>query len=223
MDKGIGRVLAKLRETGQAENTLILFLADNGGCHEEKIAGEQPTPPGPADSFTSYGRAWANASNTPFRMYKHWVHEGGIASPLIMHWPAAMRNPNRIDRQPGFITDLMATCLDAAGAAYPREHNGIGITPTEGRSLVPAVRHAKREIRQTVCWEHMGNRAVRHDDWKLVSQRNGAWELYNLAADRCEMKDLAAAEPARVAAMQKIYEEWAVRVGAVPPEQLRRR
>lgn len=212
MDRGIGRLMEKL-----GENTIVLFLVDNGGCHEEKIGGEKPGLPGPVDSFTSYGRAWANASNTPFRMYKHWVHEGGISSPLILHWPAQMRRAGQFDRSLAHITDIMPTCLEAAGAKYPS-----GKTPIEGKSLLGAAR-GKREVRQTIVWEHQGNRAVRDGDWKLVSQRDGAWELYNVAKDRCELKNLAEAEPARVARMVKTYDEWAARVGAVPPAMLRRK
>jgi arylsulfatase A-like enzyme len=213
MDRGIGRLMEMLDD-----NTIVLFLADNGGCHEEKIAGERPEPPGPAESFTSYGRAWANASNTPFRMYKHWVHEGGISSPLILHWPARMRRGGTFDRGLAHITDIMPTCLEAAGASYP-----AGKTPLAGKSLLAAAQGGRRDLRRTVVWEHQGNRAVRDGDWKLVAQRDGAWELYNVAADRCEMENLAAAQPGRVAQMSQAYDEWAAHVGAVPPAMLRTR
>ncbi|MBC8167568.1 MAG: arylsulfatase [Bryobacteraceae bacterium] len=223
MDQGIGRVVDTLKRTGQFDNTVILFLADNGGCHEQKIRGEVPSPAGPADSFTSYGRPWANASNTPFRMYKHWVHEGGISSPLILHWPGAPRKGGGFDRQPAHVTDLMATALDAAGAKYPASRNGHEITPTDGQSLLPAVRRKKRKIRETICWEHEGARAVRHGKWKLVAEHLGPWSLYNIERDRCEMNDLTKREPSRLAELTAIYDAWAARCGVVPFDQVQKR
>jgi arylsulfatase len=223
MDRGIGRVLDKLKEQGRDSNTIVLFLADNGGCHEEPNRGTPGVPPGHADSFMAYGRAWANASNTPFRMYKHWVHEGGIASPLIAHWPAAMKNGGGFDRDPAHITDIMATCLDAAGASYPESRNGRQIVPTEGRSMLPALRGGRRRFRETLFWEHEGGRAVRYRNWKLVAEHKAPWELYDLAADRCELKNRAAEQRGRVAQMVRMYEEWAARCGVVPYDDLRRR
>jgi arylsulfatase len=217
MDQGIGRVLSKLDS-----NTLVLFLADNGGCHEEPNRGKPGVPAGEPDSFLAYGRPWASASNTPFRMYKHWTHEGGIASPLIAHFPALMKNGARFDRDPAHITDIMATCLDAAGAAYPSTHNGREVIPTEGVSLLPALRGSQRRFRDTLYWEHEGARAVRNRDWKLVAAHGAKWELYNLASDRCEMRDLALEQPGRVAQMTRMYERWAARCGVVRPEELRK-
>ena len=221
MDQGIGRVLAKVRETGQEDNTLIMFLADNGGCAEERIAGENSHPPGPAESFTSYGKAWANASNTPFRLYKHWVHEGGIASPFIARWPARIKDRGVLRQQPSHVIDIMATCLDAAGVQYPTTYRGRDITPLEGRSLLPAFAGKQPRIHDAIFWEHEGNRAVRQDNWKLVSKHPGGWELYDLAADRTEMNDLAAKDPDRVKRMASRYESWAARCGVLPWEQVR--
>lgn len=216
LDQGIGRVLAKVKELGQEDNTLVLFLADNGGCAEEKIAGEQAAPAGPADSFTSYGLPWANASNTPFRLYKHWVHEGGISSPLIARWPAVIKARNTLSHQPGHIIDIMATCLDAAGATYPKTYQGREILPLEGRSLLPVLQGRQREPHPALYWEHEGNRAMRQGTWKLVSRHPGEWELFDLETDRTELKNLAADEPARVKAMALAWDAWAARVGVVP-------
>ena len=220
MDQNIGRVLAKVRETGQEDNTLILFLADNGGCAEEHLQADKGLPPGPAESFTSYGRPWANASNTPFRLYKHWVHEGGIATPLIARWPAVIRQRGSITRQTGHIIDLMATCLDVAGTPYPRTYQGRAITPLEGQSLLPVFEGRQREGHASLCWEHEGNRAVRQGPWKLVSRHPDNWELYNMEADRTELHDLAAANPSRVKGMIAIYEGWAKKCGVVPWKDL---
>jgi hypothetical protein len=138
--------------------------------------------PGPEDTFISYGKAWANVSDTPFREYKHWVHEGGIATPLIAHWPGRIQARGALRHQPGHLIDIMATCLEVAGARYPARFNGTKITPSEGRSLVPAFdnRPIKRD---GLFWEHEGNRAVRDGKWKLVAKSPaGRWELYDLTA-----------------------------------------
>ncbi|MBL8293346.1 MAG: sulfatase-like hydrolase/transferase, partial [Bryobacterales bacterium] len=178
--------------------------------------------PGPINSFTSYRTPWANASNTPFRLYKHWVHEGGISTPFIAHWPRRIRARNRLNHSPGHLIDVMATCLDVAQAPYPTQHRGKPILPLEGRSLLPVLQTGSREPHPALFWEHEGNRAVLQGDWKLVSRYPGDWELYNLALDRTEMQNLAPREPARVAAMQSLYQAWAQRCGVVEWSQLRR-
>jgi arylsulfatase len=222
MDQNVGRVLARLRELGQEQNTLILFLADNGGCAEMNIAGEvRDVSPGGPDSFTSYGLPWANASNTPFRLYKHWVHEGGIASPLIAHWPSELRNPGRITHEPAHLIDIMATCLDAAGVPYPTEYNGRPVLPLEGRSFRGALAGRRDRSRRALYWEHEGNRAVREDNWKLVSRHPGGWELYDLEADRTEMKNLAPQQAARVDRMRAMYDAWAARANVLPWDDVR--
>ena len=216
MDQNIGRVLAKVRELGQEENTLVLFLADNGGCAEEKIRYESPLPAGPADSYTSYGLPWANASNTPFRLYKHWVHEGGIATPLIAYWPSVMRRKGSITHQPGHLVDLMATCLDVAGTPYPKTYQGRAITPAEGKSLLPVFQGRRRAGHEALYWEHEGNRAVRQGKWKLVSRHPDDWELYDLEADRTETRNLAASNAAKVKKLAAGYDAWAARCGVTP-------
>ncbi len=222
MDQNIGRILDKVKELGQEQNTLILFLADNGGCAEVIDRGKHGVPAGGPDSFLSYGPPWANASNTPFRRYKHWVHEGGIATPLIAHWPQGIKDGGKITHQPGHLMDIMATCLDAGGTPYPRTFKNRPITPLEGRSLLPVFQGRKRAEHPYLCWEHEGNRAVRQGKWKLVAQFKGPWELYDLQADRTETRDLAKANPARVKALTKIYDSWAQRCGVLPFESLQK-
>jgi arylsulfatase len=219
MDQGIGKVLAKIAALGMKDNTLVLFLADNGGCAEIVNSGKPGAPAGTADSFLSYGVGWANASNTPFRLYKHWVHEGGIATPLVAYWPATIKTP-AIVHQPGHLIDIMATCCDVAGAEYPKTHRGREITPLEGKSLLPIFLGKERAGHEAIFWEHEGNRAVRQGKWKLVALHGGPWELYDLEADRTEMNNLAAKQPEKVAGMSKLYDQWAKRAGVVPWQQL---
>lgn len=223
LDQGIGRILAKVKERGEEENTLVLFLADNGGCAEILDRGKAGAPAGSPDSYTSYGVGWANASNTPFRLYKHWVHEGGISTPLIASWPSVLRKEGKISHEVGHLVDLMATCVDAAGATYPKEFRGKPIPPMEGRSLVPVLRTGKRSPHPVLAWEHEGNRALRQGPWKLVSRYPGQWELYNLEKDRTERNNLAAAHPAKAEELKKLYEQWAQRAGVAPWDEINRK
>ncbi|MBN1491089.1 MAG: arylsulfatase [Phycisphaerae bacterium] len=180
------------------------------------VLGGPDVMPGGPDTYIAYGEAWANVSNTPFREYKHWVHEGGIATPLIAHWPKGIRRRGEIEQQPGQVIDLMATCVDVAGARYPSEHEGNTIHPLEGASLAPAFAGGQIE-RDAIYWEHEGNRAVRVGQWKLVAKGPaGPWELYDMANDRTEMHDLAAEQPQRVADMVARWEAWARRAGVLP-------
>ncbi len=253
LDQGVGRIVEELKRKGDFDNTLIFFLADNGGCAEEY--GSQgpikPDPseniplrpmekdalqpdmqpkvtrdgrpvrtghgvmPGPADTYISYGKPWANASNTPFRLYKHWVHEGGISTPLIAHWPAQIKDRGKLRRQPGHLIDIMATCVDVAGAKYPVEYKGNRIIPMEGKSLFPAFDDKSIE-REAIYWEHEGNRAVRQGKWKLVSKHPDKWELYDLEADRTELNNLAEQYPEKVGQLKALYESWAARCGVQP-------
>lgn len=246
MDQGIGRILQALRDTEQWENTLILFLADNGGCAEELDAsmaervrhgwekigtmetrqggpvrfGNAPDiMPGAEDTYASYGIPWANVSNTPFRLYKHWVHEGGIATPLIAHWPAGIADRGAWRHQPGQLPDIMATCLDLAGTPYPQVHNGHAIKPLEGFSLTPTFADESHP-REVLFWEHEGNKAVRQGRWKLVCKFPGEWELYDLEADRTETRNLASIHPDTVQRLATLYQEWATRCGVVPWDEL---
>ncbi len=246
MDQQIGRLISDLKAHGELENTLILFLSDNGACAEWDPYGfdlsfdpNRPIEPGRGisvgtpdkpnilhtgaaldamggpGSYFGYGSGWANACNTPFRMYKHYVHEGGISTPLIVHWPTGIHAHGEFRPHVGHIMDIMATCLDVAGAKYPSQMNGNDITPTPGISLAPTFTTDKSASRRDyLAWEHEGNRAIRQDKWKLVALAGQKWELYDIEADRAEEHDLASAQPNKVAALAKLYNEWAAKVGA---------
>jgi arylsulfatase len=241
MDQGIGRIIDQLEESGEFENTLILFLSDNGGCAEilsevwprslhvpyemsdgsPVFRGKHPDRlPGPANTYASYGVGWANASNTPFTYFKHYIQEGGISTPLVVSWPKGIPRAmkGRTTAQVGHIKDIMPTILEVAGAAYPERFQGNRVTPTEGFSLVRSL--AGKEVSvPPLFWEHHGNRGMRSGDWKLVGIKNGPWELYNLAQDRIESRDLASQYPDRVSAMAAEYRGWADRVGVVENPQ----
>ena len=275
MDAGIGRIVESLEERGELENTLILFLQDNGGCQEQlgryaddgterwesikkwgtvagsraegpslppMVKGELQTRmvpvqtrdgypvrmgpmamPGPADTYIAYGEAWANVSNTPFRMYKHFVHEGGIATPLIAHWPRGIRDANALRHTPGHLIDLMATCVDLGGGIYPEEYKGSSIQPMEGMSLVPVFERDELPERH-LLWEHEGNAAIRKGEWKLVGKKvmlpdstlEDRWELYNLAEDRSELNDLSESNPEKFRELLELFTEEAWRVRFFP-------
>ncbi|HOX58361.1 MAG TPA: arylsulfatase [Candidatus Paceibacterota bacterium] len=217
MDTAVGRFVDTLRRRGALDNTLILFLSDNGGNAEAGPEGRYVgQPPGSADSNVFCGQSWATLENTPFRRYKHYNHEGGISTPLIAHWPARISIGGGLRPQPGHLIDIMATCVEVAGAAYPKEYKGKVIQPMEGRSLVPAFDNQPIK-RDALYWEHEGNAAVRVGDWKLVRQgRKGPWELYDLKADRTEQRDLAAAQPERARELAAKWDAWAERAQVKP-------
>ncbi len=179
--------------------------------------------PGATDTYIAYGRGWANASNTPFRLYKHWVHEGGISTPLIVHWPGRVRAKGELRGQPGHLIDIMATSVDVAGANYPVEYKGNEIIPMQGRSLVPVFDNKPIRRDEGLFWEHEGNRAVRKGDWKLVSRYPGKWELYNMKADRTEMNDLFEERPEIAKELVEMYNDWAGRSFVVPWGELTRK
>ncbi len=223
MDRGIGRIVKELKKEGELDNTLIFFLQDNGGCAEFISNGSKDVAlMGTKESFESYRLPWANASNTPFRMFKHWTHEGGIATPLIIHWPKGMVNPGRTSERPGQLMDIMATCVEVSGAKYPAEYKGNEIHPLEGESLVKSIKNESDGRKADLFWEHEANRAIRVGNWKLVlmaSDRfpfDGKWELYNLAEDRTETNDLADKYPEKVEEMKTKWDEWAKRVNVYP-------
>lgn len=250
MDRGLGRIVEELERQGLLENTLILFLQDNGGCAEtlgwarmdpgakyepwgpdvlqpkiwppmqtrdgRNVRTGPDVMPGPADTYLAYGRPWASVSNTPFREYKHWVHEGGIATPLIAHWPAGIEGKNRWSHEPAHLIDILATCLDISGAHYPETLDGERLTPPEGISLAPAFRGEKLARPTPLFWEHEGHRAVRQGKWKLVAKHRERWALHDLERDRAEQRDLSAEHPEKVKELVELYEAWAERCGVVP-------
>lgn len=217
MDQNIGKLVQTLTELGELDNTLIFFLADNGGCAEGGQIGRGPV----SNMWTregyshSYGQGWANASNTPFRRFKHWVDEGGIATPLVVQWPEAIEGGGRWVREPAHLIDLMATALDVSGAEYPETLNGNPIRPLEGESLRPAFGGGSID-REAIYWEHEGNRAVRMGKWKLVAKHGEAWRLHDMDADRSELRDVGAANASVREQMTALYEAWARRAGVLP-------
>ena len=238
VDQGVGRILAALRSAGVDGDTLIMFLSDNGGCAEFLAEdGSMPQParyggvnpdgspvvvgnipglrPGGAQTFMSYDLPWANASNTPFRRFKRWTHEGGISTPFILSWPARIREPG-IVHSPVHLIDIMPTCLDAAGASHPTERAGQQTIPLEGESMLPAIERRDWARERPIVWEHEGSRAVRQGQWKLVSAIGGGWELYDMERDRTELDDLYARNRPRARELERIYHEWAERCGVLP-------
>lgn len=250
MDQGIGRIVAALKANDLLDNTLILFLQDNGGCAEvfgrNLKVGPQERPekptlppmgkdelqtlmiptqsrdgyplrrgivmPGPAETQIGYGKNWANISNTPFREYKHWVHEGGIATPLVAHWPKGIDIKNGWEHTPTHLIDLMATAIDLSGASYPEDK-----IPVEGVSLQPAFRGEQINRGKPIYWEHEGNRAVRDGKWKLVAKGvKGKWQLYDMELDRTETNDLVEQQSEIASKMANQYETWAKERGVVP-------
>jgi arylsulfatase len=179
--------------------------------------------PGPADTYIGYGRNWANVSNTPFREYKHWVHEGGISTPLIISWPNGIKAKNELRHQPGHLIDMMATCVDAAGVNYPKDYKGQSITPMEGKSLLPVFTENEPVQRDAIYWEHEGNRAIRQGNWKLVAKGiKGPWELYDIEADRSELHNLAEQQPQRVKEMADMWQAYAERANVIPWPDLKK-
>ena len=222
MDRNIGRVVEKLRSAGRLDNTLILFMVDNGvpgtGVHDWRglFAKSGKHPETRVDNYSEWakrggwssssGRGWANLSNTPFRMYKRYTHEGGVATPLIVHWPKGVRARGELRHAPGHLIDIAPTCLAAAG-----------LTPKgmEGESLLPVFARDRKQER-TLFWEHEGNRAVRRGSYKLVALHDSPWELYDMDRDRSELNDLSSAMPGKLRELERAYEAWASRVGAKP-------
>jgi len=206
MDRNIGRVLAQLEAMGAAENTLVLFLSDNGGCAE--LRNDTPdVPPGPVNSYRSVDPPWANAQNTPFRDYKRYLTEGGISTPLIAHWPGRIAG-GTITHAAGHVIDLLPTLLDAAGAAYPAEAPKI-----EGSSLLPVMTQAAPGGDRELYWAFGMEAAMRLGDWKIVHGAKEPWHLYDMKHDRTELNDLAAEQPERVQSMAAAWDVWAATVG----------
>ncbi len=209
MDQNIGRLLKSLEDTGQADNTIVMFLSDNGGCAEEPGGADRKQIPGPKEYYAHVGPGWAWAQNSPFRRYKQWVHEGGISTPLLVRWPGIVKAGSRTN-QVSHIIDIMATCCELSETSYPAKYNDKPILPLEGRSLVPILKGEQREPHETLCWEWSNSRAIRQGDMKLCWDRGvQKWELYNVVSDRTETQDLSEQHPERVESMSKAWFEWA--------------
>ncbi len=238
MDQGIGRIIDSLKKTGRFGNTVVMFLVDNGGCHVEYTPnrkgpylpqktreGKPMKPgnvpglmPGPENTYQSYGYGWANASNTPFRLYKQFCHEGGIRTPLIVHWPAGLKSKaGSITREIGHVFDIMPTCLELAGAEPLTQLNGKKIHPQNGRSLVPLFQNKHREPHPVLYWDHAQGAAIRKDGWKLVraGRKKSKWELYKINEDRVELKNLAAKHPDKIEALSAQWANWRKRTRAM--------
>ena len=233
MDQGVGKILRKLKELGIDDNTVIMFLSDNGGCAEflaedstrplpsqyasptrdgraMKIGNHEDLIPGPDDTFMSYDLPWANTSNTPFRLFKRWTHEGGISTPFIIRWPSKIKHSS-IVHEPAHIIDISATIYDAASAIYPKEISGNEIKPLEGESFLKAITGRNWQRNAPIFWEHEGSRAMRDGQWKIVSEVGRGWEIYNMDEDRTELRNLVETESNRLTAMESSYEDWARR------------
>ena len=251
MDQGIGRIVAELTARNQFENTVFIFLSDNGASPEEiphferstfvqrtdifrshtrdgepvRLGNEPDIVPGPENTYSSYGRAWANLSNTPFRLYKKWTHEGGIAAPFIIHWPAGAVRQGTLLRQPLQLTSVLPTLLEAADVEWPAEMNGNPVPASEGSSFLNLLRQdpGSSPSPQTVdaqtgtlYWEHAGNGAIRRGDWKLVRTYPGPWELYNLGKDPTELNDVVNENRELAESLLADWAQWADRVGVLP-------
>jgi arylsulfatase len=248
MDQGIGRILQALRDSGAWQNTLIVFLSDNGGCAEElgpgaadwvaksaekagtlrtrdgrniRFGNHPDILPGDEDTYASYGIPWANLSNTPFRLYKHWVHEGGIATPFIVHWPQAIKTKGELRHQPAQLPDVMATFLDVAETTYPETFKNRAVKPLEGISMRPTFSNEPHR-REVLYWEHEGNKAIRRGKWKLVCKYPGKWELYDMESGRTEIQDLAGQHPHIVHELSSLYDVWAEKCHILPWADLTR-
>jgi arylsulfatase len=234
LDQQIGRVFDALRRLGQFDDTLVLFFSDNGGCAEPmradgwgkfypsvtndgrkiNIGNRSDLLPGGPETFMSYEQSWANVSNTPFRFFKHFVHEGGISTPLLAQWPARWRSQGVL-HSPCHVTDLLPTILEAAGAHYPAELGGHGLQRPDGESLMPLLSGKPWTRQQPLFWEHEGNAAVRAGNLKLVRQFDRPWELYDMERDRTELDNLAGRNARLVRDLESRYQHWADSVGVI--------
>jgi len=236
LDQGIGRIVDALKEINELDNTLIFFLSDNGGCNEEIRPHPQPGAdiianawtrekvpimvgnhreiiPGTEDTFQTYTH-WANLSNTPFRLYKSWVHEGGISTPFIVRWGKNLQ-AGAISNRVGHLTDIAATVYAVTGVSYPASWDGTEIFPLEGENLF-----AQADPERAFFWEHQGNGAIRCGKWKAVCEYPKAWELYDLDTDRGELNDLSQTHKGILEQLVPLYYEWANRCGVLPRDRI---
>ncbi len=222
IDQNIGKLVGHLKDKNELDDTLILFLSDNGACQEGGDFGKGDeamvkNPPLETTAGVRLGLHWAGACNTPYRKYKHFVHEGGACTPMIAHWPAGIAPPDRgtLVRQVAYLQDVMPTVLELSGGGYPE-----ALPPLQGRSIVPLLSGSEQPIHdRPMFWEHEGNAAVRAGDWKLVREYGQPWELYDMAADRTELNDLAASHPQKRDELIELWETWATQTGVAFPER----
>jgi arylsulfatase len=215
IDQNVGRVLAHLKNKGQLDNTLVMLCSDNGACPFER-SRNMDIPPWKARSYYCYDASWATIGNTPLKHFKQTQHEGGISSPLIVHWPGHINKTGSWNRSPGHLIDIMATCIEVAGARYPDNKN---IEPLQGKSLVPLFEGKERKGHDYLYFQFSNCRAIRQGDWKAVSFYGHKWELYNIANDRTEQNDLAGRHPERVKALASLWHKVAEDVDKVPERQ----
>ncbi|VGO13443.1 Arylsulfatase [Pontiella desulfatans] len=220
VDQNVGKLMKALDGQGKAENTLVLFLSDNGACAEGAVLGRgkimNPEKRN-QEHANNYGEAWANASSTPFRLYKHYTHEGGAATPFLMHWPARIQPVEQWYEAPTQLIDIMPTLLELADADYPNNFHGNTIHPLRGVSLAPAFDGVPISRSAPMFSEHENNAFIMDGKWKLVGRgvaepagpNKERWELYDLEADRTELNNLAGSQPGRVANMAKAWKAWA--------------
>ena len=220
MDQGLGRVFQTLRDNDAWDNTLVLFLSDNGGCAEE-ISGRKLNDPavpiGQPGSYVAYDKPWAVASNTPFRRYKQWTEEGGIATPLIAHWPAGIKQRNQWVQPYAHVMDIMATCAEVAGTTYPDSYDGTPLKPLRSQSLLPLLTgNNPSEADRPLYWEHIGHQAMRRGSWKIISHApEYQWSLFNMESDPTELRDVSAEYPELTQRMTEDYGHWAKEVGVL--------
>jgi len=227
MDREIGRVLNQVGKMDAFENTIIFFVSDNGASAEQIIRGDMNDPsaaPGSAKSYLCLGPGWSSCSNTPFRLHKSWVHEGGVSSPLIVHWPVGFKGRGELRHDPCHFIDIVPTVLDLAGGAdFSPQWHGETAPPLPGTSLAPAFTEDGAVTHEFIYFHHMENRAIRVGDWKLVAKgADGPWELYDLRTDRCESKNLADEYPDKVREMSALWqncEDQFRRQAGPPPEK----
>jgi len=209
MDREIGRVIDQLKAMGEFENTVIMFVSDNGASAEQIIRGDRHdrnAVPGSGGSYLCLGPGWSTAANTPFRYHKSWVHEGGVASPLIVHWPAGIKARGELRRTPSHFVDILPTILDLAGASEAPAWRGADTPPMPGLSLVPALAEDRLIDRECIFFSHIGHRALRVGKWKLIAVHYGMWELYDMESDRSELRNLADQQLERVRSMAAMWQ-----------------
>ena len=208
LDQNVGKLIRYLKANDEFDNTLIFFLSDNGAT-AENVDRSPGADIGTSTSFISYGQNWANVSNTPFRKFKSQEFEGGIATPLIVHWPAGIRSEGRKIRDIVHIMDIMPTCLEVAGVNYPQEFENRTLLTLNGISISPIFKDESMEDDRLLFWEHMGNKAVRSKDLKLVKLRTGPWELYDLDNDPTELYDLSSTRQDLTDSLELSWNQWA--------------